>query len=189
METTDGVMTGEGTGMSHLFGGYPELGWTALKAILLFVVAVVGLRLSERRLLAEFSPFDFAVTVAVGAIVGRTATSSNTSFASGAVALVTLLLAHRLVAIMRRRGLLGRLLDRRPLILVSHGRMQAPALRSAGLTRGDVYRLLRQAGQGDLDVLQYVLYESGGITIVRADEPPGDATRVGLADAGIDNPR
>lgn len=136
METTDGVMTGEGTGMSHLFGGYPELGWTALKAILLFVVAVVGLRLSERRLLAEFSPFDFAVTVAVGAIVGRTATSSNTSFASGAVALVTLLLAHRLVAIMRRRGLLGRLLDRRPLILVSHGRMQAPALRSAGLTRG-----------------------------------------------------
>jgi hypothetical protein len=66
--------------------------------------------------------------------------------------------------------------------------MQAPALRSAGLTRGDVYRLLRQAGQGDLGVLQYVLYESGGITIVRTDEPAGDATRVGLADAGIDNP-
>ena len=155
-------------------------------SILLFIVAVFGLRLSERRLLAEFNAFDFAVTVAVGAIVGRTATSSNTSFATGLVALATLLVAHRLVAALRQRGLLGGLLDRRPLILVAQGRMQAPALRSAGLTRGDVYRLLRQAGQGDLDTLQYVLYETGGITIVRTDRPYGEAIRVGLADAGVD---
>lgn len=175
--------------MSHLFGGYTELGWTALKAILLFAVAVIGLRLSQRRILAEFNVFDFAVTVAVGAIIGRTATSSTTSFATGAVALITLLVAHRLVAMLRRRGLLAGLLDRRPLVLVAQGRMQAPALRSAGLTQRDVYRLLRQAGQPDLDALQYVLYEAfGGITIVRTDRPRGEAIRVGLADAGIDDP-
>ncbi len=174
--------------MAHLFSAYTELGWTALKAFLLFTVAVIGLRLSERRILAEFNVFDFAVTVAVGAIIGRTATSSTTSFATGLVALVSLLVAHRLVAVLRRRGLLAGLLDRRPLVLVAHGRMQAAALRSAGLTQRDVYRLLRQAGQADLDAVQYVLYEElGGITIVRADRPRGEAVRVGLADAGIDD--
>src|ERR1700761_2991278 len=107
-----------------MIGGYTELGWTALKAILLFTVAVIGLRLSERRMLAEFNVFDFAVAVAVGAIIGRTATSSNTSFATGLIALVTLLVAHRLVAMLRRGGLLAGLLDRRPLVLVAQGRMQ-----------------------------------------------------------------
>jgi uncharacterized membrane protein YcaP (DUF421 family) len=175
-------------GVSHLIGGYTELGWTALKAILLFTVAVIGLRLSERRMLAEFNVFDFAVAVAVGAIIGRTATSSNTSFATGLIALVTLLVAHRLVAVLRRGGLLAGLLDRRPLVLVAQGRMQPPALRSAGLTQRDVYRLLRQAGQADLDDLQYVLYEEhGGITVVRADRPRGEAIRIGLVEAGIDD--
>ncbi|WP_255654226.1 hypothetical protein [Corallococcus sp. EGB] len=30
--------------MSHLFGGGGELGWTALKALLLYVTAIAGFR-------------------------------------------------------------------------------------------------------------------------------------------------
>ncbi|MFZ0832960.1 MAG: YetF domain-containing protein [Mycobacterium sp.] len=173
--------------MSHLIGNWAELGWTAVKALLLFAVAVVGLRLSERRVVAQLNVFDFVVTVAVGAIVGRTATSSTESFATGAVALITLLIAHRVVAELRRRGWLGALLDRHPSVLVAHGRLQTDALRSAGLTRSDVYRLLRQAGAGNLQSLEYVLYEShGGITVVRTDQQRIEPIRAGLAEAGID---
>ena len=89
-------MSNMAASMSPLIGNHSELGWTAAKALLLFAVAVVGLRLSERRVVAQLNVFDFVVTVAVGAIVGRTATSSTESFATGAVALITLLLAHRL---------------------------------------------------------------------------------------------
>ena len=171
--------------MSHLIGQYADWGWTALKAVLMFVVAVIGLRLSQRRMLAELNVFDLAVTVAVGAIVGRTATSATTSFATGAVALITLLVAHRIVAVLHRRGWLGGLLDRRPLVLLSHGRLQEPALRTAGLTRRDVYRLLRQAGAGDVDALDHVLWEDrGGITIVRSSQAHGEAVRIGLEEAG-----
>ncbi len=118
--------------MHHLLGSYAELGWTALKALLLFVVAVVGLRLSERRVVAQLNVFDFVVIVAVGAIVGRTATSSSESFATGAVALITLLIVHRIVAELRRRGWLGGALDRAPLVLCAHGQLQPDALRTAG---------------------------------------------------------
>lgn len=88
--------------MGHLIGHYQSLGWTAAKALLLFAMAVIGLRLAERRTLAQLSAFDFAVTIAVGAIIGRTATSADTSFATGAVALLTVLLAHHGIAIMHR---------------------------------------------------------------------------------------
>ena len=173
--------------MSHLIGSYAELGWTALKALLLFAVAVIGLRLSERRVVAQLNVFDFVVTVAVGAIVGRTATSSTESFATGAVALITLLIVHRVVAELRRRGWFGVLLDRHPSVLVDHGRLQNDAIRSAGLTRSDVYRLLRRAGAGDLESLQYVLYEAhGDITVVRIDDLRTEPIRAGLAEAGIE---
>ncbi|MDP9356486.1 MAG: DUF421 domain-containing protein, partial [Chloroflexota bacterium] len=55
--------------MSYLIGGGAALGWVAVKALLLYLTAVIGFRLGERRTLAEMSPFDFVAAVAVGAIV------------------------------------------------------------------------------------------------------------------------
>jgi uncharacterized membrane protein YcaP (DUF421 family) len=62
------------------------------------------------------APFDFAVAVAVaiGAIIGRTVTTSSASFATGAVALVTLLVVHRLVVFARRHSRIARLIDHPP---------------------------------------------------------------------------
>lgn len=176
--------------MFYLIGQYEQLGWTALKAVLLFIVAVIGLRVSRRRMLAELNVFDFVVAVAIGAIIGRTATSATTSFATGAVALLALFAAHRIVAELHRRGWLGELLIRKPLVLLANGRLQPKALRTAGLADRDVYRLLRQAGQSDVENLRYVLFEERGeVTIVRAGEPYGEAIRVALADAGVDDDR
>jgi hypothetical protein len=73
----------------ELIGGSSGLGWAAVKAVLLFGVAVIGLRLGERRTLAQLSAFDSAVAVAIGAIIGRGATAPDTSFTSSATALVT----------------------------------------------------------------------------------------------------
>lgn len=173
--------------MSHLIGAPADLGWTALKTLLMFLVAVVGLRVSQRRLLAELNVFDLVVAVAVGAILGRTATSSSTTFLTGGVSLITLLILHRLLVALRQRGWLGGLLDRRPVVLVARGEMRAGALRQAGLTERDAYRLLREAKQGDLAGLDYVLYEErGAVTIVGPGGEHGEAIRAGLAEAGID---
>lgn len=174
--------------MFYLIGQYEELGWTALKTLLLFAITVIGLRMSQRRMLAQLNVFDFVVAVAIGAIVGRTATSLTTSFATGAVALITLLVVHRIVAQLHQHGWLGGLLTRKPLILLAGGRLQRSALRHAGLADRDVYRLLRQAGESDIDALQYALLEERGhLTVVRSGQPYGDAVRAGLAEAGIND--
>ena len=135
--------------MPELIGGASGLGWVAVKAVLLFAVAVIGLRLGERRTLAQLSAFDFAVAVAVGAIIGRGATASGTSFATSAVALVTFLVAHRVVAILRRHSRFVRLVDHPPRVLVIGGELQAGELARAGLTAADVYALLREKGVGE----------------------------------------
>jgi uncharacterized membrane protein YcaP (DUF421 family) len=169
------------TQVNELIGGGSGLGWVAVKAVLLFAVAVIGLRLAERRTIAQLSAFDFAVAVAVGAIIGRGATASDTSFASSAIALVTLLVAHRLVAILRRHSRVVRLIDHPPRVLVAHGELQGRELARAGLTATDVYALLRENGVGDLGQVGYLLYEGRGtVTVIGADREAGPLEHDGL---------
>jgi uncharacterized membrane protein YcaP (DUF421 family) len=171
--------------VQELFGGTADLGWVAVKAVLLFAVAVIGLRLGERRTLAQLSAFDFTVAVAIGSIIGRTATAASTSFATGAVALVTLLVVHRIVAFARRHSQFARTVDHPPRALIAGGKIQDRELARAGLTATDVYVLLRQHAIGDLSQVGYLLYEPRGrTTLIRADEEPGPVMRQGLSAAG-----
>jgi uncharacterized membrane protein YcaP (DUF421 family) len=173
------------TPVNELIGNASGLGWVAVKALLLFAVAVIGLRLAERRTIAQLSAFDFAVAVAVGAIIGRGATASDTSFVTSAVALVTLLLAHRVVAILRRHSRAVRLIDHPPRVLVVRGELQRRELARAGLTATDVYALLRENGVDDLAQVGYLLYEARGtVTVVGADREPGPLQRAALDASG-----
>jgi uncharacterized membrane protein YcaP (DUF421 family) len=174
------------TQVPELIGGASGLGWVAVKAVLLFAVAVIGLRLGERRTLAQLSAFDVAVAVAIGSIIGRGATAPTTSFASSAVALVTFLVAHRVVAILRRRSRLARLIDHPPRVLVARGELQGGELARAGLTAADVYALLRDKGVGDLAQVGYLLYEPrGAVTVIGADSEPGPLVLEGLNASGF----
>lgn len=166
--------------MSQLIGLWTALAWTALQAALLFLV-VTGLRLSQRRLLAELNTFDLVVTVAAGAIMGRTATSSSTAFLTGAGARRTLpVLCRRSVTARQRRGWFGGLLNRRHLVLLKTGRLQAEGLQAVRLTHRKDLRLLRQAGQDDLEGPDYVLCEEGGaLKIVRANGRRGETIQAG----------
>jgi uncharacterized membrane protein YcaP (DUF421 family) len=175
--------------MSQLVGGAGSLGWVAVKAVLMFAAAVIGFRLGERRTLAQLGAFDFAVAVAVGAIIGRTATSSSTSFATGAVALTALLVAHRVVSVLRRRGWLRIVVDSPPRLLVAHGQLRSQALAKAGLTVDDVYALLREHGVTRLADVAYLLYETkGAVTLVRLGDDVGPVITAGLVAAGYIDP-
>lgn len=175
------------TPVDELIGGMGGLGWVAVKAVLLFAVAVIGLRLGERRTLAQLGAFDFAAAVGFGTIIGRTATAADTSFATGATALVTLLAAHRVVAFLRQYGRVAWVIDHPPRVLMAHGKLVGRELARAGLTPADVYALLRQRGVADPAQVGYLLYETkGNITVVGAGAEPGTLMRYGLATAGYD---
>ena len=139
----------------------------------MYVTALLGLRIGERRTLAQYTIIDFATAVAVGAIVGRTAIAGTQSYLTGAVALLTLIVIHKLASLLRFRPLLGKLADHRVRVLVAHGQLRRDELRWCGLTENDVYAQLRQRGVFDLTRVRYVLYESKGeLTIVPESAGP-----------------
>jgi uncharacterized membrane protein YcaP (DUF421 family) len=153
--------------MAWLTSSWSELGVVAAKAGLMYGTALVILRVAQRRTLAQWTIIDFAAAVASGAIIGRTALAETQSYAAGAVALLTIVVAHRLASLLRFQPLLSKLTDYRVRVLVADGRVRRGQLRRCGLTDNDLYAELRQRGVFDLGQVQYVLYEAkGGLTVV-----------------------
>lgn len=170
--------------MHWLNGQAGQLGTAAGKAALIYATALVGLRLGERRTLAQWTIIDFATAVAVGAIVGRTATADTQSYLTGAVALLTLIVVHRLASVARFHPLFGKLADHRVRVLVEHGQVRRRQLRLCGLTDADLFAQLRQQGIFDLGSIRYVLYEAkGDLSVVPT--APGPVPH--LVQVGLDN--
>jgi uncharacterized membrane protein YcaP (DUF421 family) len=160
--------------MDWLTGSAGHAGEVAAKAALMYLTALLALRLGERRTLAQWTIIDFATAVAMGAIIGRTALA-NQSYLSGAVALVTLVAVHRVIAWLRFTRSVGKLVDHRVRVLVAHGKLRREELRKCSVTQNDLESHLRQRGFFDLTRIRYVLYETkGDLTVV--PEPPDTPT-------------
>ncbi len=175
--------------MQWLTGQWTQVGEVVAKAVLMYAVALVGLRLGERRTLAQWTIIDFITSVAVGAVVGRTAIAGTQSFTTGAAALLALIAVHRLASLLRFNRQLVRLFDHRVRVLVAHGEVRRHQLRICGLTEEDLYAQLRQRGVFELAEIGYVLYEAKGMLTV-VPESAGifpDLVRAGLdGSAGYD---
>ncbi|MGA4789521.1 DUF421 domain-containing protein [Nocardia sp. AB354] len=118
--------------------------------------------------------FDFITASALGAIIGRSATASTTSYVQGAVAIVTILLVHRLICAARFHPRVSALVDHPVRVLVADGRIRRRELSRCGITPADIEAVLRERGVSDMAEVAYLLYEHAGqFTVVPPDRRSG----------------
>ncbi|OBG59178.1 hypothetical protein A5702_07035 [Mycobacterium sp. E3339] len=152
--------------LMELFNGWRPALYAAIKALALFLTAAAAFRLTLRRTIAEFTPFDWITAVAVGAIVGRTATAAGTSWLTGAAALLTLIAAHDIVARLRFIPWVHRLVDPPVRVLIRDGQLDERNLLRCRLTHDDMDAILRQHGHQTTADVRLALFETKGVVSV-----------------------
>lgn len=135
---------------------------TALKASALYLTAVILFRLVKRRTLAEFAPIDWMAAVAAGAIVGRSATASDTSWLTATTALICVLILHAALARLRFVPAIRRFIDPPMRVLIRDGQVDHRNLRECGLTPADLAAVLRQHGHQSPDRVHLAIFETKG---------------------------
>ncbi|AGZ53286.1 DUF421 domain-containing protein [Mycobacterium kansasii] len=153
----------------QLVDGWRPATYAAIKAFALFVTAATAFRLMLRRTIAEFTPFDWVTAVAVGAIVGRTATASETSWLTGTAALLALIVAHDVVARLRFIPWVRRLVDPPVRVLIRDGHVDQRNLRRCRLTRDDLDAILREHGHDTTEDIRLALFETKGVVSILTD--------------------
>lgn len=162
-----------GFGQIFIDGWQPPV-HAAVKVLALFLTAMVAFRFTQRRTIGEFTPYDWVAAVAAGAIVGRVATASDTSWLTGAAALLTLIAAHDLVSRLRFVDAVQRLVDPPVRVLIRNGEIDERNLKRSGITQGDLDAILRRHGHTEPDDVRLALFEAKGtVSVFAADGNAG----------------
>ena len=148
---------------------WQDAGLGVVAGVGVYLAVILITRLFGQRSLSSVSSFDFPVTVAVGAIVGRTALV-HTSLLGGVIALVTLFAIQAGVGWLRNNTRIGTIVDNPPILLVRDGEILTRNLRSAHMTEEDLIGQLRRRGVPSLArVGACVLERSGAVSVIQGD--------------------
>ena len=139
-----------------------------LRAIVIYVAFLIGLRLFGKREIGQFTMFDLVLILLVANALQPAITGPDTSVLGGVIIIATLLLFNRGLAWTRNRfPAVDRLVSPQPTVLGRDGRWFPKALEEEGLSVQDVEMALREHGVDKVgDVRECVLEEDGSISVV-----------------------
>ncbi len=152
-------------------------GHMALRALVVFLVAIALVRVGNKRFLGKNTPLDIILTVIFGSTISR-AITGNAPFVPTLVASLVLVLVHwALAALSFHVPGVGTLVKGHERTLIRNGELQWEALRKAHITEHDVHEALRTKGHAaDIDAVESAhLERSGEISIIPRQEQPPDS--------------
>ena len=144
-----------------------------LRTTIVYLFLVLILRVAGKREVGQMSILELIVILVISDAVQNSMVGENTSLWGGLVAVVTLIVADRLLKLVARRSeRLGKALEGEPRLLVRDGRILPKALKEEGVDVEDVRAAARGAGIARLDDVRLAVLETDGSISIIAMEGP-----------------
>ncbi len=140
-----------------------EAALVLLSTACVYAIIIGYTRITGLRSFSKMSAADFAMTVAVGSLLGGSIAAPSPTVLMVAVALGGLFTAQWLVAYLRTRNeSFSTLVDNDPLMLMVGREILDDNLRDSQLTRQDLHAKLREANVWNYDQVLAVVFETTG---------------------------
>jgi uncharacterized membrane protein YcaP (DUF421 family) len=159
------------------FPGVPVLLQIVLRTGIIYLLVLIGVRLSGKREVGQMTPFDLTLLLLLSNSVQNAMTGPDTSLMGGAVAASTLLIVNFAVAgISGRNRRIRRLVEGEPSLLIHDGKVIASHMAHEHVSMDELHRALREHGINSCDqVALAVLEVDGSISCLKYDEIKPDA--------------
>ena len=146
-----------------------------VRAVCVYFILLLMLRMSGKRTVGQFTPFDLLVVVLLGTAVQNSLIGDDVSLLGGLILAGTLIGCNWLVGFATARSRrLDRLVEGSPVLLARDGLVFHTALRAQNLSRQDFDEALRDNGLVDVaDIALVMLEVDGSITVVPREDGRG----------------
>ena len=171
--------------MSDLFSLAMPWWEFVLRAAVVYAVLLVLVRLSGKRTVGQYTPFDMILVVLVGNAVQNSMIGDDHSLLGGVVLVTTLIGLNWLVGVVSARNrTLERLVVGEAVLLARNGEVYRRVLARHHISDNEFREALHEAGcTGVHEVRQAVLETDGRISIVKCqpggDQPQGHPNKMG----------
>lgn len=157
--------------MSELFALSAPWWHYVLRAVVVYVLVMTLVRLSGKRAVGQFTPFDLILLILLGNAVQNGLNGGENSITGAALLAVCLIALNLLVAVVvARSGRARRLIEGDPVVLARDGKVFRDVLRRELVSTADFREAMREAGCDDLERIRTATLETNGrISIVLDD--------------------
>ncbi len=149
-----------------------DTGWRvaeiALISVLTYTALIISLRISGKRTLADYTVYDWMISITIGSIAATTIVVADTPFINGYTGMLSLIILQTVMAYIsvkseRFRGVL----QGRPTLLYYKGHYVEEALLKTRVTKTDISQSVRlQAGKTPDQVEAVILEKNGKIALI-----------------------
>jgi uncharacterized membrane protein YcaP (DUF421 family) len=148
-----------------------------LRTGVIYLLVLIGVRLSGKREVGQMTPFDLTLLLLLSNSVQNAMTGPDTSLLGGAAAASTLLVLNYLVAnLSGRNRKVRRLVEGEPSLLIHDGKVIDAHMAREHVSMDELNRALREHGINSCDqVALAVLEVDGSISCLKYDEIKPDA--------------
>ena len=143
-----------------------------LRTVVIYLVVLIGVRLSGKREVGQMTPFDLVLLLLISNSVQNAMTGPDTSVAGGVAAAVTLLLMNYLIAeVSGGNRRFRKFVEGQPTLLVHDGQTINAHMAKEHVSMDELERALREHGINNYhDVALAVLEVDGSISCLKYDE-------------------
>ena len=159
------------------FPGAHALFEILLRTVVIYLVVLVGVRLSGKREVGQMTPFDLTLLLLLSNSVQNAMTGPDTSLAGGVVAASTLLILNYLIAeVSGTNRRFRRFVQGQPSLLVHDGKIIESHMAREHVSMDELHRALREHGISCIDQTALAVLEvDGSISCLKYDEIKPDA--------------
>ncbi|HSD17402.1 MAG TPA: YetF domain-containing protein [Thermomonas sp.] len=140
-----------------------------LRACAIYLLVMVLVRVSGKRAVGQFTPFDLVLLILIGNAVQNGINGGDNSLTGAAIMATTLIALNYAVAFVTSRSRkVEKFVEGEPVVLARNGKLFEGVLRRQLVSRQDFRESLRMNGVEDVSEVELALLETNGsISVVK----------------------
>ena len=145
---------------------------TFFRAILLYIIVLIVMRLMGKREIGQLQPFELAISIMIADLASIPMTDTGVPISNGIIPILGLLVMHLVISVVNLKCIKAReIICGKPRILIYRGRIDEKALKKERFTINELEERLRGNNVVNLGDVEYAILEtSGNITVIQKPE-------------------
>lgn len=142
---------------------------TFFRAIILYIIVLIVMRLMGKREIGELQPFELAISIMIADLASIPMTETGIPISNGIVPILGLLVMHLIISMINLKSNRAReIICGKPRILVYRGKIDEIALKKERFSINELQEKLRSKDIMNLGDVEFAILEtSGEITVVQ----------------------
>ena len=145
---------------------------TFFRAIVLYLIVLVVMRLMGKREIGQLQPFELAISIMIADLASIPMTEIGIPIFNGIVPILGLLVMHLVISVINLKSLKAReIICGKPSILIYRGKINEKELKKERFTINELEERLRGNNVINLGDVEYAILEtSGQVTVIQKPE-------------------